>query len=197
MADWTVVLDLDGVVRHFDPDQFRAVERDHGLPDGSVAAVAFEAELLDRLVTGRLRRAEWIEIVGERLGNAAAARACFAPLGRIDQAVLEFVDELRRRGTTVAILTNGTDTIEAELRESGVGDRFDAVFSTWDIGVAKPDPRAFEHVCAALGVPATSCVFVDDTESKLTGATALGMTTHHFQGPAGLRDLLVSLELLV
>ncbi len=172
------------------------MERDHGLADGCVAAIAFEAELLDRLVTGRLRRVEWIEIVGERLGNAVAARACFAPIGRVDQAVLEIVDDLRHRGTTVAILTNGTDTIEAELRELEVWDRFDAVFSTWDIGAAKPDPRVFEHVCAALGVAATSCVFVDDTESKLAGATELGMTTHHFRGPAGLRDLLVSLELL-
>ena len=54
------------------------------------------------------------------------------------------------------------------------------MFNTWDIGVAKPDPRAFQHCCNELGVAPAEVFFTDDTESKLAGAVELGMTARHF-----------------
>jgi putative hydrolase of the HAD superfamily len=45
------------------------------------------------------------------------------------------------------------------------------------LGLRKPDPRIYEHVCAALAVPASDAVFLDDIGSNLKAARALGMTT--------------------
>lgn len=186
----TVLFDLDGVIRHFDPDHLASVEADNGLAPGSLWAAAFEPELAERLTTGRCTRAAWTAEVGRRVGSPAAAEAWLGAKATTDTEMLGLIDELRAAGLTVAILTNGTDTIPSELAEAGIDVRVDAVFNSAEIGHAKPDRRAFEHVCAALGVAATEVFFTDDSPHKFDGALELGMTVHHFTGLADLRAAL-------
>lgn len=64
------------------------------------------------------------------------------------------------------------------------------MFNSADIGHAKPDVQAFRHVAAALDLPPEEVFFLDDSPGKLSGARALGMTTHHFTGVAALRAVL-------
>ena len=78
--------------------------------------------------------------------------------------------------------TNGTDTISGEVAALGIAEPFDAIFNTADIGFAKPDIRAFEHVLDALSVTAPEVFFTDDSASKLVGADSLSMHVHLFQG---------------
>ena len=101
-----------------------------------------------------------------------------------------------RRALVVAILTNGTNTIPDEMRELGVDRRVDAIFNTAEIGHAKPDRRAFQHVVDALGVDPTRVFFTDDSPSKLAGALELGMTAETFTGVAAFRGTLERLGLL-
>ncbi|MEO1061060.1 MAG: HAD-IA family hydrolase [Actinomycetota bacterium] len=191
----TVLLDLDGVVRHFDEEHLAAVERAHGLDPGAIWRTAFESELIGLVVTGRLTRTEWRDLVGERLGSADAAVAWQADPGRLDDELLAEVDALRADGVAVAILTNGTDTIPEELAALGVDRRMDAVFNSAEIGYAKPDRRAFAHVCRALAVAPGEVFFTDDSESKLTGAREIGMTARRYEGVAAFREHLVEVGL--
>ncbi len=187
----TVLLDLDGVVRHFDQSYVAEVENRHGLAEGSLNDVAFEPELLDRVVTGRISRSDWIGEVGGRVGSSDAAVERFADVGTVDEAMLEVVDGLRSAGTTVAVLTNGTDTIRAEMQELGLDCRFDGIFNSAEIGYAKPDRRAFEYVCRALDVAPSEVFFTDDSPAKLSGATELGMAARVFVGVEQFREHLV------
>lgn len=104
--------------------------------------------------------------------------------------MLTLSDELRAAGIRTAILTNGTDTIPAELHESGIDEHVDAVFNSAEIGIAKPDPKAFQHVLNALALTAEAVFFTDDSAPKLAGAEVLGIRTHHFTGVDGLRAAL-------
>ncbi|WP_256209457.1 MULTISPECIES: HAD family hydrolase [unclassified Microbacterium] len=183
-----VLFDLDGVIRHFDHDT--TLEARHGLADGAIARTAFSSPLIDEVTTGLLTREEWIIRVGEAAGSAAAAQEWGRTPFAADRDVLALVDAVRSHGTTCAILTNGTDTIDEELRDSGIDAHFDRVFNSADIGHAKPDVRAFRHVVAALDLPPEEVFFLDDSPGKLSGARALGMTTHHFTGVAALRTAL-------
>lgn len=178
----TVLLDLDGVVRHFDPARVESVESRHGLRPGILHGTAFEPELLERVITGRISRSHWVREVGNRVGHPLAAQECFADRGLVDDAVLAEVDALRSQGVVVAVLTNGTDTIPAETAELGLDTRFDAIFNSAEIGFAKPDRRVFEAVCSRLEVDPTEVFFTDDSPSKLKGAREVGMTTHVFEG---------------
>lgn len=185
------VSDLDGVIRHFAEGHRDACEDRHGLERGTLRAAAFASPLIDNVVTGHITRAEWTLEVGRLVGSPLAASEWLAARGEADAEMLALIDEIRAAGCRVAVLTNGTDTVPAELAELGITDRFDAVFSTSEIGFAKPDVRAFQHVVDELGVAPERMLFTDDSLTKLAGATELGMTVHHFKGVAGLRQALM------
>lgn len=187
-----VVFDLDGVLRHFHSDCISEIERRHALPDGALNATAFSQPLLADVTTGRISRAEWVRKIGRTLGAHKAAEEWGKLSPRPDRAMLELADELRSRGTTVAILTNGTDTIPTEIEAQGIQPHIDYVFNSATIGYAKPDRRAFQHVMDTLGLESPEIFFTDDSSSKLVGAADLGIVTHHFTGISSLRVALTS-----
>jgi hypothetical protein len=93
----------------------------------------------------------------------------------------QFADEIRRLGLTAALLTNGTDTIPAEVAAPGLESHFDAIFNSADIAFVKPDIRAFDHVLDALAVLGPDVFFTDDSAAKLLGASVprcLGASSH-------------------
>ncbi len=177
----TVLLDLDGVVRHFDPARVGQIEQKYELAAGRLLSVAFEDELLTMAITGQISREEWTARIGEIVGSPSAAEEWLTgSRGTVDPEMLAEVADLRSRGVVVAVLTNGTSTIPDEMRELGLVNKFDAIFNTFDIGYAKPDRRAFEHVCRELAIEPASVFFTDDSPTKLVGAQELGMTVRHF-----------------
>ena len=182
-----VLFDLDGVIRHFDAAYTADIERRYGYGSGTVLAAAFEPELLAQVTTGVISRRAWIDRVGAVLGSVDAAEEWGRQPSVVDEKVLAVVDELRAAGIRAAVLTNGTDTIPAEIAELRIGDRFDAIFNSAEIGWAKPDVRAFQHVLNALEVEASAVFFTDDSAGKLVGAEALGIVTHRFESIEGLR----------
>jgi streptomycin 6-kinase len=186
----TVLLDLDGVIRHFDPDHVRHVERRHGLPPDSLTDAAFEPSLLHLVTTGRIPRSEWTNRIGQATGSTDAASEWLAATGTIDAAVMADIARMRHAGLTVAVLTNGTDTTIAELDELGITESFDAVFNSAVIGFAKPDRRAFEHVCHELHLSPSEVLFVDDSLPNVIAATELGMTAiHHVDAASWLTTI--------
>lgn len=185
-----VVFDLDGVIRHFLPDQAAEIERRHALEIGSLDATAFSQPLLTKVTTGRISRAEWVREIGRTLGADAAAEEWGKQTPQPDPAVLELADVLRSRGITVAILTNGTDAISDEVEAQGIRQHVDHVFNSATIGYIKPDQRVFQHVIDALGIDGSDIFFTDDSPSKLVGAIELGFVTHHFKGVQPLHKTL-------
>ena len=67
-----LLLDLDGVVRHYDPSATEAIERKCGLPPGKLHETAFEPRLLQSVVTGGITRATWVDRVAATVGPVAA-----------------------------------------------------------------------------------------------------------------------------
>jgi glucose-1-phosphatase len=183
-----VVFDLDGVIRHFDPEVIADIERRHALELGALLDAAFAEPALTDVTTGRLTRASWITGIGETLGAPDAAREWGGQPPRVDPEALELCDDLRAKGLTVAVLTNGTDTIPAEVAEQGIDCRVDHVFNSWEIGHAKPDARALQHVLDVLGLAGPEVFFTDDSPRKLAGAVEVGMHTHAFTGLDDLRQ---------
>jgi putative hydrolase of the HAD superfamily len=187
-----VVFDLDGVLRHFDPEASADIERRHALELGTLLDAAFAEPGISDVTTGRISRAGWLTGIGEVLGVPDAAHEWGAHPPRVDPDMLELADELRARGLTVAVLTNGTDTIPTEVAEQGIACRVDHVFNSAEIGHAKPDVRAFRHVLDALGLAGPEVFFTDDSPAKLAGAVEVGMVTHAFVGRHDLRAALLA-----
>ncbi|PWJ48330.1 putative hydrolase of the HAD superfamily [Quadrisphaera granulorum] len=70
----------------------------------------------------------------------------------------------------------------------------DAVYATWRLGVAKPDPAVNRHVADDLGLPPSACAFVDDSPRHVAGAEAAGMVAYLFTGATNLRLFLATLD---
>jgi HAD superfamily hydrolase (TIGR01549 family) len=54
---------------------------------------------------------------------------------------------------------------------------FQQVYVSSTIGLRKPDAEAFDHVVAAIGVPAERILFFDDNAENIAGARARGLAT--------------------
>lgn len=196
MTITTVLFDLDGVIRLFDPEVVAEIERSYGIRRGAIESCAFSDPLLQQVTTGKLSRADWVDQVAEHIGSAAAAEEWSRQPYRVDADVVDLADRLRAAGLITAVLTNGTDTIPAEAEQMGLHDHFDAVFNSAEVGYAKPDARAFQAVLNALEVDAHEVFFTDDSPDKVAGAEALGFRTHLYEGSAGLQLALRRLEIL-
>jgi putative hydrolase of the HAD superfamily len=188
-----LIVDLDGVLRRFEPVE--AIEHRHGLPVGSLLGTAFRPDLLEPAVTGLIDDDRWraevaAVLVAEHGPAAAAAVAEWSRSpGSVDADVLAVVRRYRRRAP-VALLSNATTRLPADLARLGLDAEVDRIFASYALGVAKPDPRVFALVCAQLGAAPADCLFVDDTTGHVTAARAAGLVTHHFETVDGLTRFL-------
>ncbi len=145
-------------------------------------ATAFaDPEQLEAVLTGRISDAQWRAAVADVLvgrhgpGGAATVAEWTSLHGRVDDAVLRIVRKERAR-RPVALLTNATDRLRADLDRLGLAGEVDAVFNSSELGLAKPDERVFALACASLELAPAQCLFVDDTPVNVRAAERLGMT---------------------
>ena len=62
----------------------------------------------------------------------------------------------------------------------------DAYVLSYEVGLAKPDPAIFQHVCDALGCAPGEVVFVGDSvRCDVDGPRAFGMQARHLDRRAG------------
>jgi putative hydrolase of the HAD superfamily len=192
----TLILDLDGVVRHWDPEHFRSTVESFGVTREQFAAEAFEAALYQQAMTGAITAEQWDAEIGRRVSarfgcNPKAVAAAFAAMvWSIDDEVVALVQRVRHAGKAqVAVFSNASTRLEADLESCGVDAAFDVIFNSARLGVVKPDPEAFRTVAAALGASPESCLFVDDTAPNVEGARAAGMQAEQYTDVAALRSL--------
>ena len=193
-----VVFDLDGVIRHWNDTELDAVEEAHGLAPRTILDVAFSPELGPAAITGRLTYREWmdrirVEVLQSHGQKAAPALDIWEDnVGVVDPEMVAILRRLRR-GLPVALLSNGTTRLRRDLHVLDLLDEFDVVFNTAEIGIAKPDPAVFRHVCSELGVEPGRTAFVDDLEKNVEGAASIGMHAHRHLDRAGTEDFLGTL----
>jgi putative hydrolase of the HAD superfamily len=101
-----------------------------------------------------------------------------------NRTMIDFIAELRRRGTRTALLTNNVREWEPIWRSKlpEVDELFEVVVDSAFVGMRKPDPAIYELTLERLGggVQASDCVFVDDLEVNCETARALGMSAVRF-----------------
>ena len=91
----------------------------------------------------------------------------------------ELLDFLKGKAR-LGIITNGfTAMQQARLEHCGVADLFDPLVISEEIGVAKPDPKIFQHAFAQLGEPDKSRILMvgDNPHSDVLGAQNAGINS--------------------
>ena len=188
MRHAAVIFDLGGVVLDSPLHAIARFERAEGIPAGFVNRVVVSSGpggAWSRLERGELRVEEWIPAferdckdAGQELSAARMMEAIRSSSGP-RPTMLAAIRAIRARGLRVGALTNNwvadepsSDRLGQELR-----GLFDAFVESSLVGLRKPDPRIYQHVCRELGVAPEASIFLDDIGLNLKAARALGMHT--------------------
>jgi epoxide hydrolase-like predicted phosphatase len=111
-----------------------------------------------------------------------SALACTTPLETTrmlrnvaaNQPLIDMAAELKKQ-YKVGMLSNiSSDWFEVLFKPEELA-LFDALTLSYQVGVAKPDPRIYNIAASQLGVSCEQCVFIDDVESNVTAAKERGM----------------------
>lgn len=90
--------------------------------------------------------------------------------------VVPVVRSLRDVGLKTGIISNWDRRLTSLIGGLGLGELFDIVVSSADVGLRKPDPRVFMLACERLGVAPEEAVHVGDHHyADILGARAVGM----------------------
>jgi putative hydrolase of the HAD superfamily len=88
----------------------------------------------------------------------------------------QLLEDLRRRGCRLGIISNTDPQITAMLAGIGLGDLFDSVTASAAVGYEKPHPEIFRAALNPLGAEPGGSVYVGDIYSvDYLGARAVGM----------------------
>lgn len=190
----TIVFDLFGVIARTQSEA--AMRRIEGLA-GVSGPPFWEAYWAGRpAYDAGQPSVEYWALVGDRLDVrfdadvvAALIEADLESWTKADDRMVEVVTELAGQGRSLGLLSNIiTDLVPLfELRHGEWLRHFAARTYSCRIGVAKPDPRAYQICAEQLGVVPRDVLFFDDNERNVVAARAAGMTAEVFTSPGQVR----------
>ena len=191
-----VLFDADGVLQH--------------RPGGWIPAVAVyagerAAELLAVLNADELAslcgEADFTHDVGARLaefGLTVDPESFYADIWltiEVSPTSIAVVEAVRRTGRGVHLATNQARVRAAYMiDELGLRERFDRLFVSAWMGVAKPSPEFFRQALAELGAEPGAVLFIDDLEANVEAARSLGLRAECWHLDEGHDTLLTRLS---
>ena len=160
---------LETAFRIFWADEIRAAHWRQNLVEGRKLAVAAAFEtLVDRAPT---LTPEFAATFGERFHIYREEQGKFFP------NALETIEELKRLGVKLALVTNGAAAPQrAKVERFDLARLFDHVQIEGEAGFGKPQEQAYLHAMQALGVEAHETWMVgDNLEWEVAGPQRLGI----------------------
>jgi HAD superfamily hydrolase (TIGR01509 family) len=126
---------------------------------------------------GRPLPANFVPALRSRMADTFRAR-----LRPVDGAI-ELIQSLSSLSRPICVASAGPpEKIEMSLSLTGLAPFFQGrVFSSYDVGVWKPDPGLFLHAAQVMGVAAEECAVVEDTLPGIHAGLAAGMAVFAFQ----------------
>ena len=78
----------------------------------------------------------------------------------------------------------------------GIPSLFERVFTSYELGMRKPDPAIYIQTLSALDMKPEAVLFFDDNALNIEAARDLGMQAHRVERPEGVRACLEELGLV-
>lgn len=101
----------------------------------------------------------------------------------IINGVPETIRSLKQRGFYLGIITDTAMPFSRKLswfEQYGFGDVWDAIISSRELGMRKPEPSMYEVALSQVGISPNQAVFIGHKQSELDGARNVGMHTIAF-----------------
>jgi putative hydrolase of the HAD superfamily len=115
-----------------------------------------------------------------------------------DPVVPQWASQLRAAGLRTAILSNMPVPVRDYVLRCPWLPEFDARVFSCEVGVCKPAPEIYRQCLSKLGVVPSDVLFLDDRESNVRAAQALGMHVVLFTNPsAAAKEISSNFQLAV
>ena len=116
---------------------------------------------------------------GRKLADAkeASFRECAHELEPLP-GLLDFMEEAKNRGLSLALVTNAPEeNVEAILLALELGEFFDEVVLSDEVGPVKPDPAPYRAALDKLGVAPEEALAFEDSTSGIASAIGTDIPT--------------------
>ncbi|MGH9573343.1 MAG: HAD family hydrolase [Candidatus Acidiferrales bacterium] len=107
----------------------------------------------------------------------------------LDPDLMDWIERLRANGIKAGVISNMFIGLAKQIRAGAPWlHRFDDYTFSAEIRVTKPDPAIYRHSLQQLHVSAHEALFLDDRETNVNGARAVGMEGLVYSTPSRLRE---------
>ncbi|MFD0496352.1 MULTISPECIES: HAD family hydrolase [Streptomyces violaceusniger group] len=115
---------------------------------------------------------------------------------RLDGPSHALVEDLRRHGARLALLSNAPHVLARTAERSDWSAHFDRLMFSADHGIAKPDPAVYRRMTELLGTSPERVLFFDDRRKNIDAAREHGWDAQLWTGAAAARAVLADRGLL-
>lgn len=105
-----------------------------------------------------------------------------------NEKVFQIIEQLKERGMKVAVLSNVSESFGEYHKSKSHYDAFFPVFLSYELNMAKPDKKIYEHVAEKMKLKPEECVFVDDKDENVMAAEECGMSAILFENAEQLQE---------
>ena len=193
-----VFFDLGGVIaRTEDPRSRTNLAKSLGLSYAEIDRLVFDNKSSKQASLGIISEDQhWLNIassLGQPESEVERLRSEFFAGDRVDTDLLNLIRGLRP-ARKVGVISNAWSGMRTWLVDHDLGELFDDMVISAEIGFAKPDPRIYNAALQNLMVKPEESVFIDDMLRNVEAARKIGMYAVQFiqsdQAVAELRDIL-------
>ncbi len=192
-----VVFDFGQVLVRFAPEEIAAPDFSDPADRALAISVLFDRAVWDHLDDGSMTEDDFLAACLPKLParlHAAAANLAHHWADRLPPVpgMWELVRRIKKEyGVHIYLLSNISSTFPEHLGCYPILSELDGCVFSGVIGIVKPSPAIFAHLCNTYGLDPAETIFVDDNENNIKAARAFGMKTYLFDGnAAALSDFL-------
>ena len=188
-----VIFDFGGVLFEIDYDLPAQAFQQLGFPGfRDLYTQAAQNPIFDLLETGKVSNEEFMAFLHEFVPNATreqVAHAWNVILLHIMPEEVAVVKRAKDAGFRTFLLSN-TNAIHVEAFEQMIADRmdvsafkaaFEVIYYSNVLGMKKPHPETFLHVCALNNLKPEETLFIDDSLQHVQGAVEAGLQGYYLK----------------
>ena len=194
-----ILWDMGGVlVRTEDLTPRQRLAQRYGMSLKEIYALVFDSEIAVKATVGELPESAVWDYVAKCLNLDPVGLAAFMQEfwsgDNLDTELYQFIKKMRA-SYKIGLLSNAWSGARSVLDSRyHMLDVFDASVFSAEVGMAKPVPEIYQLILEKLGVEAGEAIFVDDFQSNVDAANALGIHAVHFEN--SLQARLAVLQIL-
>ena len=104
------------------------------------------------------------------------------PAGQVKKEMLDYVMKLKKNYFTMMLTNNIEFWFEHDREKLNLDNYFDDIFTSYEIGMKKPDLESYNFVIKHFGFEPKEYIFTDDHLVNVLAAREAGMNAYQFKG---------------